>query len=67
MTGIAGCCARATSGHAVIAEPPMILMNSRRLIRRPAARMSRRRHRGNLFIVASLYDKIIRTPRRRRS
>ena len=31
MTGIAGCCARAASGHAA-AAPPMSVMNSRRLI-----------------------------------
>jgi hypothetical protein len=29
MTGIAGCCARAASGHA--AAPPSSVMNSRRL------------------------------------
>jgi hypothetical protein len=32
MTGIAGCCARAASGHA--AEPPRSQMNSRRRIYR---------------------------------
>ena len=31
MTGIAGCCARAASGHAA-ATPPRSVMNSRRLI-----------------------------------
>jgi hypothetical protein len=33
MTGIAGCCARAMSGHA--AAPPINEMNSRRLIAPP--------------------------------
>jgi hypothetical protein len=28
MTGIAGCCARAASGHEIV--PPMNVMNSRR-------------------------------------
>jgi hypothetical protein len=41
-TGIAGCCARAASGH-VAAAPPMSVMNSRRFncpncIRSPPAR-----------------------------
>ena len=31
ITGIAGCCARAISGH-VAAEPPIKVMNSRRLM-----------------------------------
>ena len=31
ITGIAGCCARAASGHA-IAAPPSSVMNSRRLV-----------------------------------
>jgi hypothetical protein len=31
MTGIAGCCARTASGHAV-AAPPSNVMNSRRLV-----------------------------------
>ena len=31
MTGIAGCCARAASGHAA-AAPPMSVMNSRRFM-----------------------------------
>ena len=35
-SGIAGCCARAASGHAA-AAPPIILMNSRRLIASPKA------------------------------
>jgi hypothetical protein len=34
-TGIAGCCARAASGHAA-AAPPSSVMNSRRLIHPPA-------------------------------
>src|SRR5262245_28402535 len=34
ITGIAGCCARAASGHAA-AAPPMSVMNSRRLMRCP--------------------------------
>src|SRR5262249_40187989 len=34
FTGIADCCARATSGHAA-AAPPMSVMNSRRFIRSP--------------------------------
>jgi len=33
ITGIAGCCARATSGHAT-AVPPSSVMNSRRLVYR---------------------------------
>ena len=36
ITGIAGCCARAASGHA--AAPPRSVMNSRRLIRSPRRR-----------------------------
>ena len=35
ITGIAGCCARATSGHAAAA--PSRVMNSRRLIAAPEA------------------------------
>ena len=37
ITGIAGCCARAASGHAA-AAPPRSVMNSRRLIRSPRRR-----------------------------
>jgi len=40
-TGIAGCCARAASGHA--AAPPSSVMNSRRLMSPPALR------RDNVF------------------
>ena len=36
-TGIAGCCARAASGHAA-AAPPSSVMNSRRIIRSPRRR-----------------------------
>ena len=36
ITGIAGCCARAASGHA--AAPPSSVMNSRRFIRSPRRR-----------------------------
>ena len=44
ITGIAGCCARAASGHAA-AAPPSSVMNSRRLIRSPRRRgRARRRH-----------------------
>jgi hypothetical protein len=38
ITGIAGCCARATSGH--IAAPPRKPKNSRRLMRSPLTRGS---------------------------
>src|SRR6266567_8735574 len=34
-TGIAGCCARAASGHPAAAAPPRSVMNSRRFIRSP--------------------------------
>src|SRR5262245_12911373 len=37
ITGIAGCCARAASGHAA-AVPPSSVMNVRRLIRSPRRR-----------------------------
>jgi len=37
ITGIAGCCARAASGH-VTAAPPSSVMNSRRFIRSPHRR-----------------------------
>ncbi len=37
ITGIAGCCARAASGHAT-AAPPRSVMNSRRFIRSPRRR-----------------------------
>ena len=37
ITGIAGCCARAASGHAA-AAPPSSVMNSRRFIRSPRRR-----------------------------
>ena len=37
ITGIAGCCARAASGHAA-AAPPRSVMNSRRFIRSPRRR-----------------------------
>src|SRR5262249_36803262 len=37
ITGIAGCCARAPSGHA--AAPPMSVMNARRFIRLPTSRV----------------------------
>src|SRR5215831_7474964 len=36
ITGIAGCCARATSGHVAVA-PPSTVMNSRRRIALPKA------------------------------
>src|SRR5262245_20735573 len=39
ITGIAGCCARAASGHA--AAPPSSVMNSRRLITRSPRRRGR--------------------------
>jgi hypothetical protein len=38
ITGIAGCCARAASGHA--AAPPSSVMNSRRLTRSPRRRVA---------------------------
>src|SRR5436309_10059969 len=37
ITGIAGCCARAASGH-VAAAPPRSVMNSRRFIQSPRRR-----------------------------
>ena len=40
ITGIAGCCARAASGHAA-AAPPSSVMNSRRFIRSPRRRAER--------------------------
>ena len=45
ITGIAGCCARAASGHAA-AAPPSSVMNSRRLIRSPRRRGEQRRRNG---------------------
>jgi hypothetical protein len=40
-TGIAGCCARASSGHAAAGAPPSSVMNSHLLIRSPRRRTLR--------------------------
>ena len=41
ITGIAGCCARAASGHAAAAAPPSSVMNSRRLTDSPSTGQGR--------------------------
>src|SRR5215472_4981182 len=55
MTGIAGCCARAASGH-VAAAPPSSVMNSRRAI----IRSPRRRAAGRIpeLSTRAPYDEI---------
>jgi hypothetical protein len=52
--GIAGCCARATSGHA--AAPPSAAMNSRRFTRSP-------RRRGRVCSLQMQNDRALRDNR----
>ena len=59
MSGIAGCCARATTGHAA-AAPPSSVMNSRRLSLDhlvSAGEQRRRNSRPSAFAVIRLMTK----------
>jgi hypothetical protein len=57
ITGIAGCCARAPSGHAA-AAPPSSDMNSRRLIGSLSNRGPQPSHSANMSVVH--YSKVSR-------
>ena len=52
MTGIAGCCARAESGHAAAALPRKV-MNARRLIRLPKPKDDSLPHQLELLCITA--------------